>query len=172
MQVPMFIAKKVLGRSGYSKSRMQTDGYGYDVPYIKQKHANMCGEACVEMLSQYYGWGFNINMGSNPRGMAEGLDGADMLGAYGTKLTVGYAQGAYFIEDLLKRRGPIICSGEFAHMGILGDSGHWIVVKGADGGNFWTHDPWHGANVKVAKTTFENALHRSTRDDPTILYAL
>ena len=158
MKVPMFVAKKVLGRVGFSETRIQTDGYGYAVPFIKQKHANMCGDACMEMLSRYFGWNLNIDMGHNPRGATDGLSSGDVPSAYGTRVCAGYVYAIQALEDLLKRRGPIMCSGKFAHMGILGDQGHWILVKGADAGHFWTHDPWHGANVKIAKTQLVGAL--------------
>lgn len=168
----MFIAKKILGRSGYSSTRIQTDGYGYEVPFIKQKHANMCGDACMEMLSQYFGWNLNINMSDNPRGMVDGLGGGDVLTTYGNRVCRGYANTAQALEDLLKRKGPIMCSGIFAHMGLLGDQGHWIIVKGADGTNFWTHDPWHGANVKISKTQLFADLNTNSFHDPSLIHAI
>ncbi len=171
MKVPMFIAKKVLGRSNYSKTRIQTDGYGYEVPFIKQKHANMCGDACLEMLSQYMGWGLNINLGTNPRGAFDGLDGSDVLTTYGTRVCQGYANNAQQLEGLLKRRGPIMCAGTFAHMGVIGVQGHWILIKGADASHFWTHDPWHGANVKLSKAQLYADLDGNPLGDPSLIHA-
>ena len=171
MKVPMFIAKKILGRSGFSNTRIQTDGYGFGVPFIKQKHANMCGDACIEMLSQHFGWGVNINLGSNPRGMTDGLDGNGVLAICGTRTCQGFASDAQALEGLLKRRGPIVCAGAFAHMGLLGDQDHWILIKGADAGHFWTHDPWHGANVKIGKTQLYAALNANSYADPSLIHA-
>ncbi len=171
MKVPMFIAKTVLGRSGYSKTRLQSDGYGYEVPFLKQKHANMCGDACLEMLSRYFGWGLNIDLGTNPRGMADGLGGSSILASYGARVCQGFASDAQVLTGLLKRRGPIMCSGIFAHMGLMGDQGHWILIKGADAAHFWTHDPWHGANVKISKAQLYANRSANPLGDPSLLYA-
>ena len=147
MKVPMFVAHKVLGRVGFSESRIQTDGYGCAVPFIRQKHANMCGDAGVEMLSRHFGGNLYIGMGHNSWGATDAPKSADVPNACGTRVRAGCVYATQALKDLLKRRGPNMCSGKFAHMGILGDQGHWILVKGADAGHFWTHDPWHGANV-------------------------
>jgi ABC-type bacteriocin/lantibiotic exporter with double-glycine peptidase domain len=155
----------VLGRQNFSETTDQADGYGWAVPYVRQRHANMCGDACVQMLSLYYGWGINIEMTTNPRGVVDGLELEGSAYASRFERVRGLTTAAGF-EDALKRYGPLMCSGVYAMMGMLGDQGHWVVVKGADSTNFYLHDPWHGANVQRDKDWFIDRLEKTYRPLP------
>lgn len=159
MRVPRFIEAVLLGRWGFSSSAQQTSGYRWAVPYVRQRHANMCGNACVQMLSQYYGWGIAINMKSNPRGAMEGfeVDTSTYAARFAKLLRVLRVDE---FENHLRRYGPLMCAGDFAAMGIMGTQGHWVVVKGADNDNFWIHDPWHGSNIPRSKVWFIGRLDR------------
>lgn len=171
MKVPSIVARKALGRADFSTSRIQDGGTEFKVPYVKQSHVNMCGDACVEMLSRYYDWGLNINMARNTRGITDGLTGAEALQRLGDKGCRGYAARLGDLKNLLTRRGPLMCGGAFAHMGVLGTQGHWIIIKGMDATHFWTHDPWHGANVKVEMGYLMSALDPNAYEDPSIICA-
>jgi Papain-like cysteine protease AvrRpt2 len=172
MRIPRFIEKVAFGRQDFHEDRQQPVGtWAHPVPFIRQRHTNMCGDACVLMLASYY-YGTDalseetrnvrggINMKKNPRGP---IDGLDLPGPYANFLdNVFLWQEAGTVREKLIRHledYPMIVGGDFCNMGILGEVGHWVVLKGRsdEGGSdqdFYIHDPWHGANIKVPQQAF------------------
>ena len=122
----------------------------YQVPFVAQKHINMCGEACVVMLQKFKGAPVSINMNVNPRGLSEGGDGVGEL-ANQHGLRNHYFQGdtnnltSKKIADALDNYGPLICAGEYARF-IGKRFGHFIVVTGIHGNLVFINDPWHGSS--------------------------
>lgn len=160
MKVPMCVAKSMFGRGDYDKTRVQPASAGkfsYPIPFQKQVHANMCGDACVHMMGQFHGFPVNINMRDNPRGAFSGLDENDITQSYPlhVRATPNSAAG---LRQMLSTHGPLMCSGAYCRMGVLGDQGHWVVLKGYDQQSFYIHDPWHGPNTPWDQTSFVNAL--------------
>jgi hypothetical protein len=199
MRIPRFIEKVVFGRKHFHEDTTQPVGtWGHPVPFIRQRHTNMCGDACVLMLASYY-YGTDagseetlrnvrggIDMKKNPRGPADGLE---LPGPYANFLdNVSLWQGAGTVREKLIRHleeYPMIVGGDFCNMGILGEVGHWVVLKGRsaeDGSDqaFYIHDPWHGANIKVPQQAFAQrvdvdevfAVKPSMRDKNEILLKL
>jgi len=173
MRIPRFIEKVVFGRKDFQEDTSQPVGtWGHPVPFIRQRHMNMCGDACVLMLASYYGTDTNevkngIDMKKNPRGPTDGLD---LPGPYANVLdNVLLWQGAGTVREKLIRHleeYPMIVGGDFCNMGILGEVAHWVVLKGRsaeDGSDqdFYIHDPWHGANIRVPQEAFAQKVDRS-----------
>lgn len=140
----------------------------YDVPFVAQKHINMCGEACVKMLKEFKGRPVAIDMGINPRGVFQGKKFDKLAADHG--LTEGYFPGqldngqwtkgaitAQSIVDALTSHGPIICSGDFCRM--MGSRwGHYVLVTGVQGGLIHFNDPWHGDKRKKPVDWFIDML--------------
>ena len=99
-------------------------------------------------------------MKKNPRGTTEGLV---LPGPYANSLDkVLLFMGAGTVREKLNRHldnHPMIVGGEFCNMGILGTQGHWVVLKGRSDQDFYIHDPWHGANIRVPQEAFAQRVH-------------
>jgi len=123
----------------------------------------MCGEACVKMLTHYYGWNdININLLRNPRGPMAGMADPHTHPDYMNHFRrIGPGRDPWddaVLARKLAAAGPLICGGSYAKMGVLGRQGHFVVLKGWDRSNFYVHCPWHGANYAWNRTEFANNL--------------
>src|SRR5262249_30058147 len=174
MRIPRFIEKVVLGRKHFHEDTSQPVGtWGHPVPFIRQRHTNMCGDACVLMLASYY-YGTDaasedtlknvrggIDMKKNPR--PRPIDGLELPGPYANFLdNVSLWLGAGTVREKLNRhldKYPMIVGGDFCNMGIMGTQGHWVVLKGRSDQDFYIHDPWHGANIRVPQEAFAQRVH-------------
>lgn len=126
------------------------------VEFFAQKHVNMCGDACVNMLYAAAKKKPPVNMKQNTRGVMEGLDNDAVREAHGDLIRwrpnwVQKDQSS--IRNLtpmrlafgLKQNGPMMFSGSYARF--IGKRwGHWIVVHGIVEENVYIADPWHGEN--------------------------
>lgn len=131
----------------------------HDVPFLAQKHINMCGEASAKMLLQYHGRNPTINLDRNPRGLMEGTDVGDLARRFGLVRTqfsreVGTAQPtAKQLAWLLAQYGPLLCSGDYCRM--LGQRwGHVIVLTGIWDDLVLFQDSWHGEDRRKPLTWF------------------
>jgi hypothetical protein len=160
MRIPRFIEYGLFGRTNFHDDTAQPAGClkNYPVPYHRQRHANMCGDACVLMLAEYYGWteiASRINLKKNPRGITGDLklEASDYSSYFNEiKDLRKPASKSDLVEKLQEH--PLMVCGDFCQMGVLGTQGHWVLLKGMSKTHFYLHDPWHGANREMEHEVF------------------
>ncbi len=132
------------------------------IEFQAQKHVNMCGDACVNMLYAYHGKTPPNNLKINLRGVFEGMNGNDIGKKFGSndggsldrwrplwRNHGGYSSGlnSMRLAAGLHKCGPLMWYGEFARF--LGNRwDHWIIVHGVVEETVLIADPWHGAERK------------------------
>lgn len=122
----------------------------WPIDYVAQKHVNMCGDACVNMLYAFHGDTPPNDMRTNPRGVVEGMDWSEMRQQFNRLarfrplwLTNGRQPSNMNIAHALVTCGPLAVSGNFARF--LGTRwGHWILLHGIMDTVLLIADPWHG----------------------------
>jgi ABC-type bacteriocin/lantibiotic exporter with double-glycine peptidase domain len=138
----------------------------YDVPFIPQRHINLCGDACALMLLRFCG----IDTGGkdtrqNPRGVLEGESTDSLTQDYPAPwsshaLPTNRTSTSDGLAALLSWKGPVICA-----LGTLGGlSGHFVLLTGISGDRPYFNDPWKGRNMTKTLKEFNKALSWDDRD--------
>lgn len=151
----------------------------YKVDFVAQRHVNLCGDACVAMLRNYYGKGYGRNVvqsktnpnaakiADNPRGPLTGTNNVnlakELLAAELTPYFFATDDGALFSDiqlfEALHYLGPFIASVKFNAI-----ARHMIAVIGMEGTNLYVHDPWRGAHMQMTLD------HFNSKTDPANIY--
>jgi ABC-type bacteriocin/lantibiotic exporter with double-glycine peptidase domain len=163
MKIPSLIAP-ILSYQTHTPApplnRESTAHIQHSVPYIRQIHANMCADACVNMLLAFKGMPHDSELTDNPRGILDGLDSEEihsMMAHAGLERTylpepIGKAYGAADLKNYLEKHGPLICRTS------NGITGHIILLTGVDNDRVSCHDPWRGPNTMMSLKDFNNSL--------------
>ncbi|WP_019995879.1 papain-like cysteine protease family protein [Aureimonas ureilytica] len=150
------------------------------IEFQAQKHINMCGDACVNMLYAYHGKTPPNNLNINLRGVFEGMDNSDIVEKFGTNKGGSLTRwrpswrkdGENFsglnpmrLAAGLHKCGPLMWSGEFARF--LGNRwGHWIIVHGIVEETVLIADPWHGQERKKPFSWFAKHMSKDPKELP------
>jgi hypothetical protein len=134
----------------------------HNVPFIHQRHVNLCGDACINMLLAFKGRPHKPKLGKNPRGVFEGQttdDVLDQLAAAGlTRFSLALPQNRQWtpetLGEYLQKYGPIICKGSM----------HFVLMVGIHEEHVFVHDPWRGANMTKSLDEFNRFLDWQDRD--------
>jgi hypothetical protein len=132
----------------------------HEVPFVHQRHLNLCGDACVEMILAFQRKPYQDKM-NNSRGAFTGLDldqiSAKLTSAGLRHYTVPHPKILQWRpEDLtayLRLGGPILCNG----------TKHWVLLTGIHDKHVFVHDPWLGPNL--TKTLREFNLFLDWKDE-------
>jgi hypothetical protein len=134
------------------------------VPFVAQKHVNLCSDASAMMILQAWGYATNRTTKTNPRGAFQGArlsDHTDLVNQgpteWSTEVDVdpgGLDAKTWSIQ--LGQRGPIGCS----ISGVLPGTAHCVVLIGAygDQGHVVIHDPWRGPRLSMSADRFNEVL--------------
>jgi papain like cysteine protease AvrRpt2 len=134
----------------------------YNVPFIHQRHVNLCGDACINMLLAFKGRPYKAKLNKNPRGVFDGQTSDDVLAelkATGLpRFSLALPQNHQWTPDslgeYLQRFGPIICKGDM----------HFVLLVGIHESHVFIHDPWRGANITKTLAQFNSFLDWQDRD--------
>jgi len=134
-----------------------------NVEFIRQRHINMCGDACFNMLLSYKGKPHEKSLKQNPRGILEGLTSSEMkeklLGAGLVSPQLQYPQdrkwSAKDLTAIMNEHGPLICMGKASSFPPVY---HFVLVFGADQDSVAYHDPLGGANRRMTLNDFNKFL--------------
>lgn len=150
------------------------------IAFQAQKHINMCGDACVNMLYAYHGRTPPNNLKINSRGVFAGMNMDEVVKKFG--VAEGGAlrrwrpdwreDGQHFaalnpmrLAAGLHQCGPLMWSGEFARF-LGGRWGHWIIVHGILEETVLIADPWHGEERKKPFSWFTKHMSKDPDDFP------
>lgn len=141
-----------------------------NVEYIPQRHVNMCGDACLNMLLAHKGQPHEKAFKHNPRGILEGLDTDQvkqkLLNAGLVPAMIQRPQNEKWsgkdLASMINEYGPVICSVKM-RLGSMRVN-HFVVVFGADQANVAYHDPWSGPNKRMSLDDFNKFLNRKADD--------
>ena len=171
--------RKVVGMSkrdhGNVPDENQSKIYHPGVSFIFQNHLNLCGDACANMLLEFYakqptsalaqssGHPGVLKMMSNPRRMLKGTESEDLiemlntggLWVYQFHPTEPFASNT--IGFVLSDFGPFIAGVQFNRF-----AGHAILVFGVQGDQIFYHDPWRGANKSMSIAEFNRISNPTT----------
>ncbi len=132
------------------------------VPFSHQKHVNLCGDACLNMMFGAHDRP-QTDLSKNPRGTFQGLNTSNILqkinqnGLQPSLPESKPSNNQWKEQDLsneLGKNGPAICG--LSSMG--GRSGHYVVLLEAKDSNVLVHDPWKGPNQTMPLTDFNKRL--------------
>ncbi|WP_158590445.1 papain-like cysteine protease family protein [Noviherbaspirillum cavernae] len=140
-----------------------------DVPYVHQRHINMCGDACVNMLVAYKkGRRDAEQIDRNPRGVFAELPFRDLeekLSAAGLAVAPinrppKKSWPAQELARHLSQYGPIICGGQEPRDLV----GHYVLLTCVRDEKVVVHDPWGGRNREWSLDYFNRFLDWKDRN--------
>ena len=164
-------SKKIIGmcydvKGGGSSFGMGANSMMLRVPFIEQKHVNLCSDASALMIIQAWGYQSNTTTDTNPRGALQGANITDHQFATAGPIRWGSTDfsknpSTLIVNDyllLLQMRGPLGAS--FSRSVAGQHVGHCVVLIGADAdfGQLTVHDPWRGPRLKMSLADFNSGL--------------
>lgn len=142
------------------------------VPYVHQRHVNLCGDAATQMLLAYHKRPFNNVLVNNPRGVFQGFETSDIRStlnkhelAFTSIKTPNIGRwNCGILANTIRASGPIICRLDYGRIE------HYILLFGVHSPFVIFHDPWEGANKTMTIHEFNAGLAKDM-DDPTMIAA-
>ena len=168
------LAFSKINRQNYQHPPSLSDGdILYEVPFIHQRHINLCGDASINMLFAFMRKPHCLKL-KNSRGIFEGLNDEkikEALGSTGIKVAYYPLLPEHTLDDLaeyLAKGVPIICTVPFHSV-----SNHYVLLIGKRGGSVVIHDPWRGPNLYLPGTLFIQQMRRAINkgDDAVWMYS-
>ena len=135
------------------------------VPFVPQRHVNLCSDACAIMIAQAWGEMTITNTKTNPRGAFESAEIKDHQPIAGRIIDWKEIQpsSAWGIKDYLYYMaafGPLGC---FLKGSIPGTMHYVVLIGGSEGKQTVTlHDPWKGPFRQMTVTNFRKDLDELT----------
>jgi peptidase C39-like protein len=134
----------------------------HNVPFIHQRHVNLCGDACINMLLAFKGRQFMAKLRKNPRGVFDGQTTDDVLAqlraaglpVFSLALPQDHQWTPDILGEYLQKFGPIICKGSM----------HFVLLVGIHEEHVCIHDPWRGANMTKTLDELNRFLDWQDRD--------